>query len=60
MSMSKNLHKWVGLVSTYTKEINDRFNLYGGVDLRYYVGTHTNEITDLYDGAYYIAAIART
>lgn len=54
MSMSKNLHKWVGLVSTYTKEINDRFNLYGGVDLRYYVGTHTNEITDLYDGAYYI------
>ena len=22
--------------------------------MRYYVGTHTNEITDLYDGAYYI------
>lgn len=54
MSMSKNLHKWYGLVSTYTKEINNRFNLYGGIDLRYYIGTHTNEITDLYNGAYYI------
>lgn len=54
MSMSKNLHKWYGLVSTYTKEVNKRFNLYGGIDLRYYIGTHTNEITDLYNGAYYI------
>ena len=54
MTMSKNLHKWYGLVSTYTKEVNSHLNLYGGLDLRYYIGTHTNEITDLYNGAYYI------
>lgn len=54
MSLSKNLHKWYGLVSTYTKEASDRLNLYGGLDLRYYIGTHTNEISDLYNGAYYI------
>ena len=54
MSVSKNLHKWYGLVSTYTKQVNDRLNLYGGIDLRYYIGTHTNEIVDLYGGQYYI------
>lgn len=54
MSVSKNLHKWYGLVSTYTKEVNPHFNLYGGLDLRYYIGTHTNEIIDLYGGQYYI------
>lgn len=54
MSVSKNLHQWYGLVSTYTREVNNRLNLYGGVDLRYYIGTHTNEISDLYNGAYYI------
>lgn len=54
MSVSKNQHKWYGLVSTYTKEVSPRFNFYGGIDLRYYIGTHTNEISDLYNGAYYI------
>lgn len=54
MSTSKNLHKWYGLLSTYTKELNDRINFYIGIDARYYIGTHTNEIIDLYNGAYYI------
>lgn len=53
MSLSENKHRWYGLLSTYTKEIND-WNLYGGIDARYYKGIHTNKISDLYNGAYYI------
>lgn len=53
MSLSKNNHKWYGLISTYTKEMN-HFNFYGGIDARYYIGTHTNQINDMYNGAYYI------
>ena len=54
MTMSNNQHRWYGLVSTFTKELNDRLNVYAGVDLRSYVGTHNNRITDLFNGAYYI------
>lgn len=54
MSVSKNLHKWFGLLSTYTKEFSDQWSFYAGVDGRYYIGTHTNEIIDLYNGEYYI------
>lgn len=54
MSVSKNQHKWFGLLSSYTKEINENLNLMGGIDARYYIGTHTNEIVDLYNGEYYI------
>lgn len=54
MSVSKNQHKWYGLLSTYTKELNDYLNFYAGIDGRYYIGTHTNEIIDLYNGKYYV------
>ncbi|MDR0895890.1 MAG: carboxypeptidase-like regulatory domain-containing protein [Prevotellaceae bacterium] len=54
MSVSKNQHKWWGLISTYTKELNDQINFYAGIDGRYYIGTHTNQIIDLYNGSYYI------
>ncbi|MEG1660706.1 MAG: TonB-dependent receptor [Bacteroides sp.] len=54
MSVSKNQHKWYGLLSTYTRELTDNWNFYVGIDGRYYIGTHTNEITDLYNGAYYV------
>ncbi len=54
MSVSKNLHKWYGILSTYKKDFNDNFTVMGGLDGRYYIGTHTNEIIDLYNGTYYI------
>ena len=54
MTMSNNQHRWYGLVSTFTKEMSERLNVYAGVDLRSYVGTHNNRITDLFNGAYYI------
>lgn len=58
MTHSINSHKWFGLVSSYKNDINrqngDRLSLTGGLDLRYYIGEHRNEISDLYDGEYFI------
>ena len=54
MSKSLNNHMWYGLLSTYTNELLPGLELSAGVDVRYYVGEHTNEIIDLYDGAYFI------
>ena len=54
MSKSKNYHNWYGLLSTYTTKIGKYFDFYGGIDVRYYKGTHTNEIVDLYGGKYFM------
>lgn len=55
MSQSNNSHEWYGLVSTYKNEfIPNKLKFTGGIDLRYYVGHHNNEIIDLYDGDYYM------
>ncbi len=54
MSTAINQHVWVGALSTYTTKIGSNIDVYGGVDLRYYKGTHTNEITDLYGGNYFL------
>lgn len=59
MSKSKNEHNWYGLLSTYTTKIGDYFDVYGGIDVRYYKGTHTNELVDLYGGEYYIDSSSR-
>jgi outer membrane cobalamin receptor len=56
MSKSVNSHRWYGLLSTYSTKIADIIDFYGGLDLRYYKGTHTNVITDLYGGDYFIDA----
>ena len=58
MSKSINSHKWVGLVSSYKKDIKqkngNKLALIGGLDVRYYIGEHSNKIVDLYNGAYFI------
>ena len=54
MSMSKNEHNWFGLISTYTTRLGQYFDVYGGIDLRYYKGKHYNELVDLYGGEYFI------
>lgn len=53
MAQGRNDHVWYGLLSTYTRRINNNFNLYAGIDMRSYKGTHTTEISDLYNGTYY-------
>lgn len=58
MTMSNNSHRTFGLISSYKHRIDysngNRLNLTGGLDLRYYVGHHNNEITDLFGGEYYM------
>lgn len=60
MSESKNSHNWYGLLSTYTTKFGDNFDFYGGIDLRYYKGMHTNELIDLYGGKYYVDSSSRS
>lgn len=52
MTKSLNYHTWYGLLSTYTTKLNKNIDFYGGVDFRWYKGTHTNEIADLLGGDY--------
>ena len=54
MSTAINKHVWIGALSTYTTKIDQNIDFYGGVDLRYYKGTHTNVITDLYGGKFFV------
>lgn len=54
MSKSNNNHMWYGLLSTYTNQITPSLELSAGVDVRYYIGEHNNEIIDLYNGKYFI------
>jgi hypothetical protein len=54
MATQINKHVWTGLLSTYTTKIGQDIDIYGGLDLRYYKGTHTNEITDLYGGKFFV------
>lgn len=54
LTESRNNHIWTGLISTYTTQLTNEINLYGGVDLRYYAGLHDSKIIDLMGGSYYI------
>lgn len=54
MAKNKNEHEWYGLISTYTNQIARNLELTAGVDVRYYVGHHTAEISDLYNGSFYM------
>ncbi len=54
MSNSVNNHRWFGGVSNYKNELTENLSITAGVDIRYYYGEHTNEISDLYNGAYFI------
>lgn len=56
MSKSINEHIWYGALSTYNTKIGQNIDLYGGLDVRYYKGVHTNEINDLYGGNFFIDA----
>ncbi|MBB6499439.1 TonB-dependent receptor [Pedobacter cryoconitis] len=51
---SINNHNWFGAMSTYNRKLNKYLNFTGGVDLRYYQGTHYVKITDLL-GADYVS-----
>jgi len=54
MSTAINKHVWYGALSTFNTKIAQNIDFYGGLDLRYYKGTHTNVLTDLYGGKFFI------
>lgn len=50
---SRNDHFWTGALSTLTTDLSDSFVLSSGLDVRYYVGEHFREVTDLLGGQYF-------
>lgn len=54
LSASVNNHMWLGALSQFDYKVNDKWNVAGGLDYRYYKGTHYTEITDLLGGDYFI------
>ncbi|MBU2886051.1 TonB-dependent receptor [Gilvimarinus agarilyticus] len=55
IASSVNNHKWYGLLSTYTKEVNQNLDLMAGIDLRQYTGIHYYEVTDLLGAEYVLS-----
>jgi iron complex outermembrane recepter protein len=53
---SVNNHFWAGYLGQFTYEINKKLSASGGVDYRFYKGTHYQEIRDILGGDYYINA----
>ena len=58
-SASRNSHKWYGLLSTLKTELSENLILSGGLDARYYVGSHWYEVTDLLGGEYFLNTNSR-
>ena len=54
MCKSVNDHLWTGLLSTYKNQINEDWNVYAGLDFRWYRGDHSTVITDLLGGQYFM------
>ncbi len=51
---SRNDHKWYGLLSTLDHELGSNLRLLGGLDVRYYRGSHFYEITNLLGADYFV------
>lgn len=49
-----NSHDWMGLLSTFKSTLSPEFILTAGIDGRYYIGYHYQEIRDLIGGDYYV------
>lgn len=54
LAQATNNHVWVGLLSTFSYKLSDKFNVSGGVDLRSYTSEHYYQVTDLLGGDYAI------
>ena len=54
IAASFNSHKWYGILSSFKNHYSDKLVLSGGLDARYYVGSHWYEITDLLGADFYI------
>ncbi len=52
---SRNDHTWLGALSVYNVELSEKIDLNVGVDYRWYVGEHFQEVTDLLGGQYFLS-----
>ena len=51
---SVNSHQWYGVLSTFKNYTTDKLTLSGGIDGRYYIGSHYYQIEDLLGGRYWL------
>lgn len=54
LTASVNNHMWIGGLSQFDLKANDKWTVAGGLDYRYYKGTHYTEVKDLLGGDYYV------
>lgn len=54
MSDLKTKFQWYGLIATYKNRFLKCLDFTTGIDVRYYKGQHTNILSDLYSGTYFI------
>lgn len=54
LTASVNNHFWVGLLSQFDYELNEFWDISGGIDYRYYKGEHYTELVDLLGGDYWV------
>ncbi|WP_179004268.1 TonB-dependent receptor [Winogradskyella forsetii] len=54
ISSSRNSHEWYGILSTYKNRVNDALTISGGLDGRYYIGSHWYQVDDLLGGEFYL------
>ena len=54
LAKSVNNHLWTGLLSTYKNKLGEDWDLYGGIDFRYYRGDHYTQLTNLLGGSYFL------
>ncbi|WP_299102401.1 carboxypeptidase-like regulatory domain-containing protein [uncultured Winogradskyella sp.] len=54
ISSSRNSHEWYGVLSTYKNKVNDQLTISGGLDGRYYVGSHWYQVDDLLGGQFFL------
>ncbi|MCB0516940.1 MAG: TonB-dependent receptor [Chitinophagales bacterium] len=50
---SMNEHQWFGILSNVSTELNDKLTLSGGLDARWYTGSHYRKIVDLLGADYW-------
>lgn len=51
---SVNNHFWIGYLGQFNYDFSKQLHLSGGIDARYYKGSHYQEVKDLLGGDYYI------
>ncbi len=49
---SHNNHFWTGILSTYSTDLSNNLNLNFGIDGRYYIGEHYQQVRNLIGGDY--------